>query len=96
MGVGFDWQDWALAALALTGVEPHEVMQVLTADRRWPRRALGGPQRLPTLTVWGRTRAGRPLIVATRHIGGRDYLIIGAREMTADELGDFEAWEAGR
>ena len=90
--MGFDW----LAALALTGIEPHEVMQVLTADRRWPRRAFGGPERLPTLTIWGRTRAGRPLIVATRRVGGLDYLIIGAREMTAEELLAFEAWEAER
>jgi hypothetical protein len=47
-------------------------------------------------TIRGRTEDGRPLIVATRHVGGVDYLVIGAREMGPDELIAFESWEAGR
>ena len=51
---------------------------------------------LPVLTVWARTRAGRPLIVATVQLARFDQLIIGARDMTTDEVAEFEAWEATR
>jgi hypothetical protein len=45
------------------------------------------------LTVWGRTFAGRPLIVAVRHVDGLTWKILGAREMTPDNLAEFEHWE---
>jgi hypothetical protein len=34
------------------------------------------------------------LIVAVRHLGGFDWLIVGAREMQAKEQTEFEEWEA--
>jgi len=90
--MGFEWSTWALAALS--GVEPYEVNQALQGS--WPRPALGGPAGLRVLTFWGRTRAGRPLLVAARRVEEREWLIIGAREMTSTELAEFEKWEAQR
>jgi hypothetical protein len=48
------------------------------------------------LTIWGRTRNGRPLIVAVRMVEPFDQLIVGAWGMTADELDRGEEWEAGQ
>jgi hypothetical protein len=51
-------------------------------------------QGVPFIAISGRTQAGRPLIVAVRKIGDFDHQIIGAREMTPEELARFEKWEA--
>jgi hypothetical protein len=48
------------------------------------------------LTVWGRTLAGRGLIVAVYHSSGHIWKIIGAREMSTDELAEFAKWEERR
>ena len=45
------------------------------------------------LTIWGRTRDQRPLIVVLRHDGGLDYLILAAREMTSIEEAEHARWE---
>jgi hypothetical protein len=47
------------------------------------------------LTIWARTRAGRPLIVALRKVqdSQRDWWIVGARDMNESEHGLFEQWE---
>lgn len=93
MRVGFEWQGWALDALR--GIEPYEVVQVLAAERRWPRPAVsaGG---VAVLTVWGRTRAGRPLVVAVRQVDEWDWLILGARELGPGEAVEFARWEETR
>jgi hypothetical protein len=80
----------------LVGIEPHEVMEALFADRRWPRIGVSDDTGLVTLTVWARTRAGRPLKVGLRTVGGLDRQIFGARELTPDEVGEFEEWETSR
>jgi len=82
----------AEALAALRDVEPYEVVQVLAAPRRMPLAAESAGVRF--LTISARTGAGRPLIVAVRLLGGHDQQIIGAREMTSQELKRFEAWEA--
>lgn len=83
---------WVIEGLqALRGIEPYEVMQALSAPRRLPIAARSGG--IPVVTVWARTNAGRPLIVALRKAGRLDQDIIGAREMTAAELARFEQWE---
>jgi hypothetical protein len=87
------WPVWALDALH--GIEPYEVVQVLGAVDRWPRRA-HGPDGLEVLTIWARTRAGRPLIVAVRQVDGWDWLIVGAREMRLAERREFVRWEEER
>ncbi|GIE95581.1 hypothetical protein [Paractinoplanes rishiriensis] len=89
----YEWDDWALAALA--GIAPHEVRQALAAHRRWPRRAVSATG-VPVLTVWSRTTAGRPLIVAVYQVAGTTWRIIGARDMTDKELIEFSHWEATR
>jgi hypothetical protein len=84
---------WLAATLAaLHGIEPHEVLQALAADRRRPAPAVGAGPRV--LGLYARTSASRPLVVTVRHSGGFDWWILGARDMTDDELAAFEAWEA--
>jgi hypothetical protein len=80
---------------ALAGIESHEVRQIIDARCRWPRPGgqLGGVR---VLTIWARTKAGRPLIVAVYQASGFTWKIIGAREMTGDELAEFAGWEATR
>ena len=46
------------------------------------------------LTVWGRTRTGRPLMVALRRKDEWDWWIAGARELSPDEVAEPEEWEA--
>jgi hypothetical protein len=92
--VGYEWLAATLAALR--GIEPYEVMQALTANRRWPRSAVGR-HGIPVLAIWARTRAGRPLIVILRPTEiSHDWLIIGATEMTADQVAEYDRWEADR
>ena len=91
--VGYEWPDWALDGLR--GVEPHEVMEVLGASRRWPRRATG-PGGVQLVAVWARTRRGRPLIVAVRQVGEWDWWIVGARDLTGADLVALEGWEEAR
>jgi hypothetical protein len=88
--VPYEWDDWALAALI--SIEQHEVREVLEAKRRRPRRATSATG-IAVLTVWGRTAAGRPLIVAVYHLTGLTWKIIGARDMTDEELSEFSRWE---
>jgi hypothetical protein len=85
----FEWEEWALQALA--GIQPYEVRQALDAGRRWPRPAASNG--LSVLTIWSRTAAGRPLVVAVLHITGVTWRIIGARDMTEKELAEFTEWE---
>jgi hypothetical protein len=51
---------------------------------------------VPVLTIWSRTRAGGPLIVAVYHVSGFTWKIIGARDMTDKELVEFTRWEETR
>jgi hypothetical protein len=88
--VPYEWEDWALAALI--GIGPYEVRQALEAKRRWPRRATSATA-VSVLTIWSRTRAGRPLIVAVHHVSGFTWKIIGARDLTNKELAEFTQWE---
>jgi hypothetical protein len=87
---------FVLEWLGAAGIEPHEIMQVLEGERRWPRAAVSATNGLRPLTIWGRTRTGRPLMVAVRRLDGRDWEIVGARSLTSGELAEFEKWEAER
>lgn len=89
----YEWEEWALQALA--GIEPYEVRQILEGKARWPRLATS-PAGVRVLTIWGRTAAGRPLIVAVRHVDGRSWTIIGARHMSNAEHAEFVRWEGTR
>lgn len=91
--VPYVWEEWALRGLR--GVEPYEVRQVLDAKRRWPRPGMA-PAGLQVLTIWGRTIAGRALIVAVYHVSELTWKIVGARDMAPDELAQFARWEETR
>ncbi len=88
----YQWLATAFAVIAASGIEPYEVLQVLWATRRRPV-PVRSPEGLVFLNIWGRTKAGRPLIVTVRRIGGFDAVILGGREMNAPEREEFEAWE---
>ena len=91
--VGYEWLSTLLAALV--GIEPYEIRQVLEEGERWPRPAVSDVG-LRLLAVWGRTRTGRPLIVVLRPTGkALDWLIVGAVDMTQDQVAEYERWEAG-
>jgi hypothetical protein len=89
--VAYEWIEVVLAKLV--GIDPSEVTEVLSDERRWPRPAiaLGGVE---VLTMWGRTDAGRPLMVALRRKDDWDWWIAGARELTPAESAQLERWEA--
>jgi hypothetical protein len=90
--VGYEWT--ALTLAGLRDIEPQEVMQALGAARRWPRTAMS-PDGIRALTLWSRTKDGRPLIVVLRHLQELDWLIVGARDPDPAELAEFVEWEAG-
>ena len=90
--MGYEWL--AVALEKLRGIEPDEVVQVLTSRRRWPRVATSSTTGIGVLTVWARTASGRPLIVAVRRIDEWDWQIVGARGLRDGELAEFEQWEA--
>ena len=46
------------------------------------------------LTVWGRTEAGRPLVIAVRQVDDWEWQILGARDVRPAEAAMFEDWEA--
>jgi hypothetical protein len=91
--VGFEWPEWALAGLR--GIEPGEVLAVLNAERRWPRTMVSDTG-VQVLTVWGRTRAGRALLVAVRQVGRWDWEILGARDLRQEEAEELTRWEERR
>jgi hypothetical protein len=94
-GVGYWWAYGSLDRLTQAGIEPYEVLQVLGYARRWPRRGvhLTGP----VLTIWGRTRTGRALLVVLRPDPGTlDHQIVLARELTGEEEQQLQVWEAER
>ncbi len=91
--VGYEWLPIALARLR--GIEPHEVMQALTAETRWPR-PVTGPGGVALVTIWARTRAGRRLIVVVRKVGAFDAWIVGARDMNPAEAAEYDRWEGER
>lgn len=83
--------DW----LAQRGIEGYEVQQVLQYGKRWPRQ--GHTPAGTVLTVWGRSRTGRPLLVVLWPTPpDSDSYITGARDLTADEEAELRRWEATR
>jgi len=92
--VPYEWEEWGLRSLV--GIEPYEVRQVLEGKSRWPRPGIDPLTGLRAVTIWGRTSAGRPLVVGVYHVSGFTWKIISAREMTAAELAEFARWEETR
>lgn len=91
--MGYEWLDVGLQSLR--GVEPHEAMQVIYSKVRRPR-PIFGPHGHHALTIWGRTPAGKGVIVAIRQLSQWDWQIITARAMTEAEDAEHAEWEATR
>jgi hypothetical protein len=89
--VPYQWLHAAFGVIATRGIEPYEVMQALYGSQRRVLPAFS-PEGLSVLSVWGRTKAGRSLIVVVRRLDGFDSLIVGAREMNASERKEFQTW----
>ncbi|MEV0297035.1 hypothetical protein [Nocardia sp. NPDC050710] len=94
--MSYEWWFGVFTVLALAGVERHEVIEVLYAERRWPRRAVDPVTGLSALTIWGRTDEGRALIVTLRALSGFDHQIVAVQQMTPDQLQEFSKWEKTR
>lgn len=89
---------WLIFALeALVGIEPFEVMQMLTDKRpRRPRPNVDPATGIRVIEIEGTTRAGRYIVATVRPVGGFDSVILHAREMTTAEKTSFDEWEVGR
>jgi hypothetical protein len=95
--VDYEWNGEAFDEAEANGVTGEEVHEMLTDDHRprWQRVGFWGGLR--TAIIAGRTRGGRPLIVAFMLRGGRGRpaLIVGAAEMDRKEHEEFQRWERG-
>ena len=93
--MAFRWANGVMDWLAEQGIEPYEVQQVLQYTRRWPRQ--GHTPAGTVLTIWGRTRTGRAiLVVLWSQQGSSDSYITAARDLTTDEEAELQRWEATR
>ena len=80
---------------ALKGIEPYEVIQALTASRRLPVAGRAGRGGVPVVGIFGRTWAGRLLVVVVRLVPDSfDQEIAAVRDATSEELVMFKRWEA--
>lgn len=92
----YEWSAGTLEWLAEHGIEPYEVMQALLTGPRWPRPAVTA-EGLAVPSIWGRTDAGRYLVVILRRDAKPyDWWIVLGRDMTTAEVAEFEQWEADR
>lgn len=91
--MGFEWSYWSLGRAYAAGVQEYEVEQAMRGA--WPRPAtvdIG----LMVLVFWGRTEAGRGLLIVTRQVGQWDREYIDVRELTSAEDAELAQWEKGR
>jgi hypothetical protein len=95
----FGWMGWNWVPGvmdSLDGIEPYEVSQVLGSAKRWPRPGASRDTGIGSLTIWGRTWAGRPMMIGVRLGPGLDMQVYAARELTAAQVTELEKWEATR
>ncbi|HEY2792597.1 MAG TPA: hypothetical protein VGJ28_09585 [Micromonosporaceae bacterium] len=81
----------AIDVLRRNDVLEDEVAQVLDSQHRLPLPMVAdyGSR---TLAILGRTRSGRALRVDVRLAAGFRRIIVGARDMSDDELAHYEKW----
>ena len=93
--VVYDIPEWIMELAARYGIEPYEIMQVLSGPRpRLPRKAVGAGG-LTVLMIIGRTSSGAPLAVLVRTLGKFDHQVVGIMPVTGELLAEFEKWEEG-
>ena len=96
--VAIEWY-WALAQVLMrTGVDADDVFDLVDAwirgaRRVWLRNAIDPATGLKSLVIWGRADDGTPLSVFARRLD-RDIEVYGAAYLTADQVAEFEKWEA--
>jgi hypothetical protein len=71
--VPYYWLGATLAALR--GIEPHEVLQALAAQRRLPAPAMDAS--VMAFGIYAAASSGRPLVVTVRRSGNFDWWILG-------------------
>lgn len=76
----FDWDDWNVEHIARHGLEPYEAEAACRSDGAVVRRSREG-----RYVVYGRTGAGRYVLVVLRPTGQGLARIITARDMTQRE-----------
>lgn len=93
--MGTEWYEWARKRLG-PGIHPDEALEVVAGFH--PRRPMWGTSDngVAIFTIWGRTFAGRPLIVGVDKVGQFQQMLVSAREMTPEQLADFVMWEVSR
>ncbi|MFE3280338.1 hypothetical protein [Nocardia sp. NPDC059239] len=90
---------WAiLKMLDRYGVDPDDMFDVInawmTATRPvWFRTATDPATGLTTFVIWGRAENGTVTAVYARP-KGHDTEVYAARYLTADQIAEFEKWEA--
>jgi hypothetical protein len=78
------WPPSSVSSLTRCGGAGSQATLAATGDQRY---------RSSRADRLGRTRVGRPLIIAVYHVTGITWKIIGARDLTDKELIEFSAWE---
>ncbi|WP_327140285.1 hypothetical protein [Nocardia sp. NBC_01327] len=97
--MGYYWLHRALRMAAELGLSPADIDDVVYGRRR--KVVPAGGHDVTALTFWGRTRAGRAVIVWTRRLPAdddeasalTDHQIIGITDMTPPQLKTFTEWE---
>ena len=84
--------------LATAGVDIDDVFDIVNAWLAgvrpvWLRVADDQPTGLRYSVLWARAGTGRPLCVLARVIGS-DLHVVGAAHMNAEQVTEFEKWEA--
>ncbi|WP_460726898.1 hypothetical protein [Nocardia heshunensis] len=100
--MGYYWTQKARTMAAALGLTPADVTDVLYSATKLVMP--GTDDAKPVLLFWGRTGAGRPVIIALRpddddeeeDSGIVDYLIRSVYDMRAYELGILTEWENNR
>lgn len=88
--MGFEWSYWSLNRAMERGIHEYEVDQV-RRNRPWPRPTERNGRGF--MTLWGRTDAGRPLMIAAYRADRWVWEILDLRELTPAEAAEYDQWK---
>lgn len=97
--MSYNWIPIALAILAELKLAPADIADIVYGPRKRVVPAAGGG--VASLTFWGRTPNGRPVIVWLRRLPNlddedsaiNDYEIVAVTDMTPEQSRAFAEWE---
>lgn len=98
--MAIEWY-WALTQMLVrTGVAPDDVFDLIDSWMKGSRpvclrTAVDPATGFTSLVIWGRADDGTPMSVFARRLG-RDIEVYNAAYLIADQIADFEKWEATR